>query len=346
VHSGPPDGLADVTESATAEFMFGRDEAPTLQAREPDGWRELDHLSVNNLQDVSVRLPVGVLTAITGVSGAGKSSLLTAIVERLEDELRVISIDQKPIGRSPRSNLATYTGLFDAVRRLFAATPEAKERGWAAGRFSFNVDAGRCPTCEGEGFIAIELVFLPTSYSTCPTCQGSRYNPETLEVRYHGRDIGEVLAMTTQEAAEFFADVPGVHRSLTTLLDVGLGYLTLGQPATELSGGEAQRIKLATELQRPRRDGTVFVLDEPTGGLHPVNVRDLVRVLGRLVDSGATVVTVEHDMQVVAAADWVIELGPGGGDRGGTVIAAATPSDLLAHEDSITAPYLRRSLER
>lgn len=346
VHSGPPASLESVADSATGEFMFGRDETPALEAREPDGWLAFDGLATNNLQDVSLRVPLGVMTAITGVSGAGKSSLLTAVADRLEaeGERRVVAIDQRPIGRSPRSNLATYTGLFDAVRRLFAATPEAKERGWSAGRFSFNVAEGRCPTCEGEGFIAIELVFLPTSYSSCPTCHGSRYNPETLQVRYAGRDIGEVLAMTTHEAAEFFADVPAVHRSLTTLLDVGLGYLTLGQPATELSGGEAQRIKLATELQRPQRDGTVFVLDEPTGGLHPVNVRDLVRVLGRLVDSGATVVVVEHDMRVVAAADWVVELGPGGGDRGGTIVAQDTPAGLLELEASITAPYLRRSL--
>ncbi|MRJ78326.1 ATP-binding cassette domain-containing protein [Aeromicrobium sp. SMF47] len=353
VHSGPPAGLESVTDSVTAEFMFDRTPSPTLAAREPAAWRELKGLSLHNLQDVSIRLPIGVMTAITGVSGSGKSSLLTAVVERLEADAgtdrepqRIISIDQRPIGRSPRSNLATYTGLFDAVRRLFAATPAAKERGWAAGRFSFNVPAGRCPTCEGEGFIAIELVFLPTSYSVCPTCQGSRYNPETLEVHYRERDIGQVLAMTVQEAAAFFEDVPAVHRSLSTLLDVGLGYLTLGQPATELSGGEAQRIKLATELQRPRREGTVFVLDEPTGGLHPVNVRDLVRVLGRLTDTGDTVVVVEHDMQVIAAADWVIELGPGGGDRGGTIVAAATPADLLDDGNSITAPYLRRAIER
>jgi excinuclease ABC subunit A len=351
VHSGPPAGLASVEGSTTAEFMFARTEPPVLSAHEPAAWRQLDHLSRNNVQDVNIRLPLGVMTAITGVSGSGKSSLLGALVERLEEETtdapqRIVSIDQRPIGRSPRSNLATYTGLFDAVRRLFAATPAAKERGWAAGRFSFNVAAGRCPTCEGEGFIAIELVFLPTSYSECPTCHGSRYNPETLEVTYRQRDIGQVLAMTVEEAADFFADVPAVHRSLTTLLDVGLGYLTLGQPATELSGGEAQRIKLATELQRPRREGTVFVLDEPTGGLHPLNVRDLVSVLGRLAEAGDTVVTVEHDMQVVAAADWVIELGPGGGDQGGTIVAAATPADLLDDPASITAPYLRRALFR
>ncbi|MGA8988102.1 MAG: excinuclease ABC subunit UvrA [Aeromicrobium sp.] len=353
VHSGPPGGLANVKDSATAEFMFGRTTAPTLAAREPTDWISLDHLSLHNVRDVSVRLPVGCMTAITGVSGSGKSSLLTAIIERLEaadketvDPRRLISIDQRPIGRSPRSNLATYTGLFDTVRRIFANTPDAVDRGWSAGRFSFNVDAGRCPTCEGEGFIAIELVFLPTSYSMCPTCHGSRYNPETLEVHYRERNIGQVLAMTVQEAATFFADVPSAHRSLTTLLDVGLGYLTLGQPATELSGGEAQRIKLATELQRTRREHTMFFLDEPTGGLHPVNVRDLVRVLGRLTDAGDTVVIVEHDMQFIAAADRVIELGPGGGDRGGTVVAEVSPSKLLDVEDSITAPYLKRFLAR
>ena len=350
VHSGPPAGLSDVKDSVTADFMFDRVDRPALVAREPRDRITLEHLSLHNLQDVTVEVPLGVMTAITGVSGSGKSSLLTAVVERLEADVggtrrRIIEIDQRPIGRSPRSNLATYTGLFDPVRRLFASTDAAQERGWAAGRFSFNVAAGRCPTCEGEGFIAIELVFLPTSYSTCPTCHGSRYNPETLEVKYHDRDIGQVLAMTVQEASTFFEDVPAVHRALTTLLDVGLGYLTLGQPATELSGGEAQRIKLATELQRPRRDDTVFVLDEPTGGLHPVNVRDLVRVLGRLVEAGDTVIVVEHDMQVIAAADWVVELGPGGGDRGGTVVAEATPADLLDVAESITGPYLRRASE-
>ena len=353
IHSGPPEALADVEGSLTGDFMFDRVEVPALSAREPQGWRTFEHLTLHNLQDITVRIPLGVMTAITGVSGSGKSSLLDAITERLEAEAaeagtaqRIIAIDQRPIGRSPRSNLATYTGLFDAVRRIFAGTDEAKARGWTAGRFSFNVEAGRCPTCDGEGFIAVELVFLPTSYSSCPTCHGSRYNPETLEVHYRDRDVGQVLAMTVQEAAEFFADVPAIDRALTTLLDVGLGYLTLGQPATELSGGEAQRIKLATELQRPRRENTVFVLDEPTGGLHPVNVRDLVRVLGRLVDGGDTVLVVEHDMQVIASADWVVELGPAGGDQGGTVVAEATPSELLDVTDSVTAPYLRRALTR
>ncbi|KAA1376330.1 ATP-binding cassette domain-containing protein [Aeromicrobium fastidiosum] len=345
VYSGPPAGLADVTESTTAEFMFGHTPTPTLAATAPTSWTTLEHLTRHNVDDVTVDVPLGVMTAVTGVSGAGKTSLLTAITERLEQDRRVTVIDQRPIGRSPRSNLATYTGLFDGVRRLFAATPEAKDRGWGAGRFSFNVAEGRCPTCDGEGFIAIELVFLPTSYSSCPTCHGSRYNPETLDVHYRGRDIGQVLAMTAVEAADFFADVPAIHRSLTTLLDVGLGYLTLGQPATELSGGEAQRIKLATELQRPRRDQGVIVLDEPTGGLHPVNVRDLVRVLRRLADAGDTVITVEHDMQVIAASDWVIELGPGGGDQGGRIVAAATPADLLDHPDSVTGPYLRRAMD-
>ncbi|MGB9012001.1 MAG: ATP-binding cassette domain-containing protein [Aeromicrobium sp.] len=353
IYSGPPEALARVDGSLTADFMFDRVDATVLSAREPRATRTFEHLTLNNVQDVTVGLPLGVMTAITGVSGSGKSSLLTAIAARLETDVgvsgtaqRIIAIDQRPIGRSPRSNLATYTGLFDAVLRIFAATDEARARGWNAGRFSFNVEAGRCPTCDGEGFIAVELVFLPTSYSSCPSCHGSRYNPETLEVRYRGRDVGAVLAMTVQEAAEFFDDVPSISRALGTLLDVGLGYLTLGQPATELSGGEAQRIKLATELQRPRRENTVFVLDEPTGGLHPVNVRDLVRVLGRLVDAGDTVIVVEHDMQVIAAADWVIELGPEGGDRGGTIIVEATPSDLLDAVDSVTAPYLRRALRR
>ena len=351
VHSGPPHALEHVTDSVTAGFMFPASGPRPREARAPESWRRFENLSRNNLQNVSVSIPMGVMTTITGVSGSGKSSLLADIIERVDARntleaapQRIISIDQKPIGRSPRSNLATYTGLFDTVRQLFARTADAEARGFTASRFSFNVDGGRCPTCKGEGFISIELVFMPDNYSPCPTCAGSRYNPETLEVRYDGVNIAEVLGMTVEQAREFFAAVPPVRRALDALTDVGLEYLTLGQPATELSGGEAQRIKLATELQRPSRAGTIFVLDEPTGGLHPANVRYLVEVFESLTATGNTVIAVEHNMDVVAASDWVIELGPAGGDRGGTVVAEATPRDLLRHPDSVTAPYLARAI--
>jgi excinuclease ABC subunit A len=257
---------------------------------------------------------------------------------------RLVAVDQRPIGRTPRSTLATYTGLFDTVRRVFAATPSAKRRRWTAGRFSFNVADGRCPTCQGEGFVSVELLFLPGTYGICPTCHGARYNEDTLKVRYRDRTIADVLAMTVDEASEFFADVAGAARSLTTLQEVGLGYLRLGQPATELSGGEAQRIKLASELQRPRRGHTLYVLDEPTTGLHPADVDLLDRQLHRLVDAGNTVVVAEHDMRLVAGSDWVIDLGPGAGDAGGRVVAAGTPAQVARAEDSRTAPYLAARL--
>lgn len=253
-------------------------------------------------------------------------------------------MDQKPIGRTPRSNLATYTGLFDGVRSVFAATDLARERGYTAGRFSFNVAGGRCETCLGEGYVSVELLFLPGSYGRCPTCHGARYNAETLEVIYDGKTIADVLALTVDEAATFLEAVPVASRSLRTLQDVGLGYLRLGQPATELSGGEAQRIKLATELQRARRGHTLYLLDEPTTGLHPADVRRLLAQLHALVDSGDTVVVVEHDMDVVAAADWVIDLGPSGGDAGGRIVAAGTPDAVAADADSRTAPHLARRL--
>ena len=257
---------------------------------------------------------------------------------------RLVRVDQKPIGRTPRSNLATYTGLFDAVRSAFAATDEARARGYGAGRFSFNVAGGRCETCLGEGSVAVELLFLPGSYAPCPACGGSRYNPETLEIDYNGRTIAEVLGLTVDAAAEFLADVPAAARSLGTLREVGLGYLRLGQPATELSGGEAQRIKLATELQRARRGHTLYLLDEPTTGLHPADVQLLLTQLNRLVDAGNTVIVVEHDLDVVAAADWVIDLGPAGGDAGGRILVSGPPETVAGHAESRTAPYLARRL--
>lgn len=277
-------------------------------------------------------------------AGEVTAPLSVGPVSGLDRVDRLVTVDQKPIGRTPRSNLATYTGLFDAVRKEFAATDEARSRGFGAGRFSFNVVGGRCETCQGEGFVAVELLFLPGSYGPCPECHGSRYNPETLEVTYRGKNVAEVLGMTVNAAAEFLDDVPAAARSLQTLRDVGLGYLRLGQPATELSGGEAQRIKLATELQRARRGHTLYLLDEPTTGLHPADVQLLMTQLHRLVDASNTVVVVEHEMDVVAAADWVIDLGPSGGDAGGEIVAAGTAAAVALSPDSRTAPYLATAL--
>ncbi|WP_331327382.1 excinuclease ABC subunit UvrA [Methylobacterium fujisawaense] len=364
LYSGPPEGLRDVAASRTRLYLFGLVEAPPRPSREPAGWLRLEGIVRNNLKGVSVPFPIGCLTTVTGVSGSGKSSLvsqalLELVGERLgrpvktEDEPddpldevpgpsegriaggmdgigRLVQVDQKPIGRTPRSNLATYTGLFDAVRKLFAATPEARRRRYDAGRFSFNVAKGRCPACEGEGFVSVELLFMPSVYAPCPTCHGMRYAPETLAVTWNGLSIADVLALTVDRACAAFADEPSVLRPLTVLRDLGLGYLRLGQPATELSGGEAQRIKLATELQRGQRGGTLYVLDEPTTGLHPTDVDRLMVQLNGLVDAGNTVVMAEHDMRVVARADHVIDMGPGGGDQGGTVVAAGRPEIVAA----------------
>jgi excinuclease ABC subunit A len=296
----------------------------------------------HNLRAVTARFPLGAFTAVTGVSGSGKSTLVGELTQELPGVGRLVRVDQKPIGRTPRSNLATYTGLFDVVRKVFAGTEEARARGYGVGRFSFNVPGGRCETCQGEGFVSVELLFLPSTYAPCPDCAGARYRPETLQVSYRGRNIAEVLDLTVEAAADFFADVAGAARSLGALLDVGLGYLRLGQPATELSGGEAQRIKLASELQRGRRGHTLYLLDEPTTGLHPADVEVLTDRLHGLVDAGHTVVVVEHDMTVVAGADWVIDLGPGGGDRGGRVVAEGPPDRVSRAEGSATAPYLAR----
>ncbi|MEP9364629.1 excinuclease ABC subunit UvrA [Nocardioides sp. CN2-186] len=348
LYSGPVAGLEEVTESATSAYLFGRAERLEHDVRTPQGWVELRGVSRHNLQDVSVDIPLCVLTAVTGVSGSGKSTLVSQVLAEdptaLESFDRLVLVDQRPIGRTPRSNLATYTGMFDAVRKLYAATDEAMARGYDAGRFSFNVAEGRCETCQGEGFVAVELLFLPGTYAPCPTCHGSRYNAETLEVTYRGKNVAEVLAMSVDDAATFLADAPSASRSLETLRDVGLGYLRLGQPATELSGGEAQRIKLATELQRARRGHTLYLLDEPTSGLHPADTALLLRQLHRLVDAGNTVVLVEHDLDAIATADWVIDLGPGGGDAGGQVVATGTPATVASAEGSATAPYLARRL--
>ncbi|MGW0860752.1 ABC transporter, partial [Streptomyces sp. NPDC002690] len=331
--------------------------------RTPSGELRLEGVRRHNVRGVDVTFPLGVFTAVTGVSGSGKSTLVGQVLagvlsdrqaspvadlpgvpavrdcasaRGLEAVDRLVQVDQKPIGRTPRSNLATYTGLFDVVRKLFAETDTARERGYRAGRFSFNVAGGRCETCQGEGFVSVELLFLPSTYAPCPDCHGARYNPATLEVTLRGLSVAGVLDLTVEAAAGFFAGVPAAERSLRTLNEVGLGYLRLGQPATELSGGEAQRIKLAAELQRARRGHTLYVLDEPTTGLHPADVEVLMRQLHGLVDAGSTVVVVEHDMAVVAGADHVIDMGPGGGEEGGRIVAAGTPAEVARAAGSRT----------
>jgi excinuclease ABC subunit A len=379
LYSGPLAGLAQAERSITRRFLFRAAALPERAPRRARGTLELRGITRNNLDALDVRFPLGVLTCVTGVSGSGKSSLvsqvLVALVARelgldapteesepgeLEPALdsafsgriasgmagvkRLVEVDQRPIGRTPRSNLATYTGLFDQVRKLFAATKAAKARRYDAGRFSFNVPKGRCETCAGEGSVMVELLFLPSVYAPCSACHGARYNPETLAVTYRGQNIAQVLAMTVDQAWEFFSSEPPLRRVLDVLREVGLGYLRLGQPATELSGGEAQRIKLASELQRALRADTLYVLDEPTTGLHPADVERLMAQLERLVQSGATVIVVEHDLRVIAGSDWVIDLGPGAGDEGGKIVAEGPPAVVASASTSRTAPYLRRFL--
>ncbi|WP_201576307.1 excinuclease ABC subunit UvrA [Psychrobacter okhotskensis] len=391
IYSGPVAGLQDISDSYTGQYLFNGDsknkksktqqpkahQLTSQQPRQPNHWLKLANIERNNLQGLDAAFPLGVLTTVTGVSGSGKSSLVSQalvelvynalgqktvieaptdeaalleqeqetpiggeIVSGMEHIKRLVTVDQKAIGRTPRSNLATYTGLFDHVRKLFAATKVAKARHYDAGRFSFNVKKGRCPNCEGVGFVSVELLFLPSVYSPCQVCHGQRYNDETLEITYQGKNIAEVLDLTVEAASEFFVDDAPIMRALDALLKVGLGYLRLGQPATELSGGEAQRIKLATELQRTQRGDTLYVLDEPTTGLHPSDVAMLMAQLNGLVATGNTVIMVEHDMQVASNSDWIIDMGPGAGDEGGLIVVEGTPAEVAKSKTSRTAPFL------
>jgi excinuclease ABC subunit A len=375
LYAGPPEGLRNVELSETRRHLFASEPVQRAPRRKPEGWLRLSGVTRNNLDRLDASFPLGVMTAVTGVSGSGKSTLVSqALVELVAERLgrkiaaeeeegdgledrpvvtlsgrvtdgmqnirRLVVVDQKPIGRTPRSNMATYTGLFDDVRRLFASTKLARSRRYDAGRFSFNVAKGRCQTCSGEGFVCVELLFLPSVYSPCPTCHGARFNEKTLEVLYRNKSVADVLAMTVDAASEFFADDLKIERSLKVLQEVGLGYLRLGQAATELSGGEAQRVKLATELQRAEYGKSLYVLDEPTTGLHPTDVERLQRQLQRLVAAGNTVIVVEHDMQVIASCDWIIDMGPGAGDEGGRIVAEGTPEEIASVRGSQTAPYL------
>ncbi|MDO5402103.1 MAG: excinuclease ABC subunit UvrA [Eubacteriales bacterium] len=366
VATGTAEDLMNCQESVTGAYLSGRIKIPVPARRgEPTGWIKIRGARENNLKNIDVDIPLGVLTCVTGVSGSGKSSLVNEILyKHLAKELnrarcipgkhdgidgveqldKVIDIDQSPIGRTPRSNPATYTGVFDQIRDLFASTADAKERGYSKGRFSFNVKGGRCEACSGDGIIKIEMHFLPDVYVPCEVCEGKRYNRETLEVKYKGRNIYDVLDMTVEEAVGFFENVPSIKRKIETLNDVGLSYIKLGQPSTELSGGEAQRIKLATELSKRSTGKTIYILDEPTTGLHFADVHKLVEILHKLTEGGNTVVVIEHNLDVIKTADYIIDIGPEGGDRGGTVIAKGTPEEVARVKKSYTGQYVKRYL--
>ena len=355
-------------KSVTGAYLSGRIRIPVPEERKkPAGWLKVIGARENNLKNIDVAFPLGVMTCVTGVSGSGKSSLVNEILyKRLAHDLnrartipgkhrkitgldqvdKVINIDQSPIGRTPRSNPATYTGVFDLIRDLFAATPDAKARGYKKGRFSFNVKGGRCEACAGDGILKIEMHFMPDVYVPCEVCGGKRYNRETLEVKYKGKTIYDVLNMTVEEALEFFAHVPSIRRKMETLNDVGLSYIRLGQPSTELSGGEAQRIKLAAELSKRSTGRTVYILDEPTTGLHFADVHKLTEILRRLAGDGNTVIVIEHNLDVIKTADYIIDIGPEGGDRGGTVVACGTPEEIARSEKSYTGKYIDAILKK
>lgn len=368
IATGTAEDIMKNPNSITGKYLSGKIKIPVPKTRrKPKGFLKVVGAKENNLKNIDVKLPIGVLTCVTGVSGSGKSSLVNEIlykslakrlnrartipgkckkIEGMEQLDKVINIDQSPIGRTPRSNPATYTGMFDMIRDLFAATTDAKERGYKKGRFSFNVKGGRCEACSGDGILKVEMHFLPDVYVPCEVCGGKRYNRETLEVRYKGKTIYDVLEMTVEEALDFFKNVPRILNKVQTLYDVGLGYLKLGQPSTTLSGGEAQRIKLATELSKRSTGKTIYVLDEPTTGLHFADVHKLVEILHRLTDEGNTVVVIEHNLDVIKVADYIIDMGPDGGDRGGTVVVAGTPEQVAEHPTSYTGKYVKQMLER
>ena len=368
VEIGTAETLMQNPDSVTGAYLSGRIKIPVpTERKQPTGWLKIRGAAENNLKQVNVDIPLGVMTSVTGVSGSGKSSLINEVlyktlardlnrartipgkhkeIQGLDQLDKVINIDQSPIGRTPRSNPATYTGVFDQIRDLFAATADAKARGYKKGRFSFNVKGGRCEACSGDGIIKIEMHFLADVYVPCEVCKGKRYNRETLEVKYKDKSIYDVLNMTVEEALGFFENVPSIRRKIQTLYDVGLSYIRLGQPSTELSGGEAQRIKLATELSKRSTGRTIYILDEPTTGLHFADVHKLVEILKRLTDGGNTVVVIEHNLDVIKTADYIIDMGPEGGDRGGTVIATGTPEQIAEYPESYTGQYVKKYLQQ
>ena len=368
VATGTAKELMENPDSITGAYLSGRMKIPVPETRRtPTGWMTVKGAKENNLKNIDVKFPLGVLTCVTGVSGSGKSSLVNEIlykslakqlnrartipgkhkcIEGMEQLDKVICIDQSPIGRTPRSNPATYTGVFDMIRDLFAATSDAKAKGYKKGRFSFNVKGGRCEACSGDGILKIEMHFLPDVYVPCEVCQGKRYNRETLEVKYKGKSIYDVLEMTVEEALTFFENVPFVRRKIQALYDVGLSYIKLGQPSTTLSGGEAQRIKLATELSRRSTGRTVYILDEPTTGLHFADVHKLTEILQRLAEGGNTVIVIEHNLDVIKTADYIIDMGPEGGDGGGTMVACGTPEEIAEVPESYTGFYVKKYLKK